>query len=349
VDFNIGLTVAGLIVGFVVGLTGMGGGALMTPILIFFFGIDPLKAVGSDLVVSLFMKPVGATVHMRRGTVNFELVKWLCLGSVPSALAGVFILNSFGNSEAVENAVKVALGIALLISVLTMTVKAVISLRQHYRDKALGIEVPHGSVSQITVKPVPTVLIGALGGVVVGMTSVGSGSLIIVGLLLLYPLLRAGDLVGTDLVQAVPLVAAAALGHVLVGNFDAPVAFSLLIGALPGVYLGSRVSSRGQSGLIRRALMIVLLASGLKLVGAAPAAILAALVAFVLFGPVMWAIVRNTEGFTRPMHRVHGVHPMRLVVAAATGVPPRFQQPPTEQAAAPVGTWDPEESAADPL
>jgi len=348
VDFNAGLVIAGLIVGFVVGLTGMGGGALMTPILIFFFGIDPLKAVGSDLVVSLFMKPVGATVHIRRGTVNWHLVKWLVIGSVPTAFAGVFILDSFGNSEAVENAVKIALGIALLISVLTMTVKAVISLRQHYRDKALGIEVPHGTLAGVKVRPVPTLLIGALGGLVVGMTSVGSGSLIIVGLLLLYPLLRAGDLVGTDLVQAVPLVGAAALGHVMVGNFDAPVAFSLLIGALPGVYLGSRVSSRGQSGLIRRALMIVLLASGLKLVGASPALILFALIAFVVFGPVMWAVVRNTEGFTRPMHKVHGVHPMRLVLAAATGVPPRFQQP-AEGVTATGESWDRDESAADPL
>ena len=347
-DFNIGLVVAGLIVGFVVGLTGMGGGALMTPILIFFFGIDPLKAVGSDLVVSLFMKPVGATVHIRRGTVNWHLVKWLVMGSVPAAFAGVFILNSFGNSEQVENAVKLALGIALLVSVLTMTLKAVISLRQHYRDKALGIEVPHTTVGGIAVRPVPTLLIGALGGLVVGMTSVGSGSLIIVGLLLLYPLLRAGDLVGTDLVQAVPLVAAAALGHVLVGNFDAPVAFSLLIGALPGVFFGSRVSSRGQSGLIRRALMLVLLASGLKLVGGSPALILAALVAFFLFGPVIWAVVRNTEGFNRPLHRVDGVHPMRLVVAAATCVPPRFQNPDPDSSVT-GQTWDPETSAADPL
>ncbi|MFZ0324989.1 MAG: sulfite exporter TauE/SafE family protein [Actinomycetes bacterium] len=344
-----GLAVAGLIVGFVVGLTGMGGGALMTPILIFFFKIDPLNAVGSDLVVSLFMKPVGAAVHWRRGTVNLDLVKWLCLGSVPFALLGVFIVDSFGNSDQVENGVKVALGIALLVSVLTMTVKAVISLRQHYRDKALGIEVEHSSVKAITIRPIPTVLIGALGGLVVGMTSVGSGSLIIVGLLLMYPLLRAGDLVGTDLVQAVPLVAAAALGHVLAGNFEAPVAFSLLIGAMPGVFMGSRVSSRGQSGLIRRALMLVLLASGLKLVGAAPAVILGALVAFVLFGPAIWALVRNTEGFTRRPHRVEGVHPMKLVLASATGVPPRYQRPRSDNEPAPAGAWDPEESAADPL
>ena len=234
-DFNAGLVVAGLIVGFVVGLTGMGGGALMTPILIFFFGIDPLKAVGSDLVVSLFMKPVGASVHMRRGTVNYGLVKWLCLGSVPGAFLGVFIIDSLGNSEEVENTVKTLLGVALLVSVVTMAIKATISLRQHYRDKAAGIDDPHSSVKDITIRPLPTVAIGLMGGVIVGMTSVGSGSLIIVGLLLLYPLLRASDLVGTDLVQAVPLVAAAALGHVLVGNFDAPVAASLLIGAIPGV------------------------------------------------------------------------------------------------------------------
>jgi uncharacterized protein len=345
-DLNFGLVLAGLLVGFVVGLTGMGGGALMTPILIFFFKIDPLTAVGSDLVVSLFMKPVGAAVHLRRGTVNLGLVKWLCIGSVPAAFIGVFFISSMGDSETVEKNVKLLLGIALLLSVVTMLVKAIISLRQYYRDKAAGVAGRHSSVSDILIRPLPTIIIGFIGGLIVGMTSVGSGSLIIVGLLLLYPLLRSSDLVGTDLVQAVPLVAAAALGHIIAGNFSATTAAALIIGALPGVYLGSRVSSsRGQSGLVRRALMLVLLASGLKLVNVPPGGIIAALIAFIILGPVLWALIRNTEGFRRRPHRVEGVPLHQLVVAAATGVPPRYQR--TKEH--PESTWDPEVSAADPL
>ena len=136
---DLGLVVAGLVVGFVVGLTGMGGGALMTPILILFFDIDPLAAVSSDLVVSLMMKPVGAAVHLRRGTVNMRLVKWLMIGSVPAAFGGVLILKAIGDGDAVQHAVKVALGIALLVSVATMLGKATISLRQYYRDRDQGI------------------------------------------------------------------------------------------------------------------------------------------------------------------------------------------------------------------
>jgi hypothetical protein len=217
------------------------------------------------------MKPVGAAVHLRRGTVNLTLVKWLVIGSVPAAIAGVLIITSIGDSETVAEIIKLALGVALLLSVATMIGKATVSLRQYYRDRAAGIVGETGnSVFGITVKPIPTLLIGAIGGVVVGMTSVGSGSLIIVGLLLLYPSLRAGGLVGTDLVQAVPLVGAAALTYIILGEFQGETTIALLIGALPGVYLGARVSSRGQAGIIRRALVLVLFASGLKLVGVSP-------------------------------------------------------------------------------
>jgi uncharacterized membrane protein YfcA len=324
----------------------MGGGALMTPVLILFFGIDPVTAVSSDLIVSLFMKPVGAVVHLRRGTVNLGLVKWLVIGSVPAAIAGVFIITSIGDGEAVENFIKAALGIALLLSVATMLGKALVSLRQHYRDQAAGIVPKDGSsVLDIRPKPVPTIVIGVLGGVVVGMTSVGSGSLIIVGLLLVYPALRAGGLVGTDLVQAVPLVGAAALTYVLLGEFHAEVTFALLLGALPGVYLGARVSSRGQAGIVRRALVLVLLASGLKLVGVSPVGVGVAALAVVVVGPIVWAVVRSTDGLQHPPRRNPNVAWWRLVWAAASGVPPRYQTPVQsgEQ------MWDDQRSAADPL
>jgi len=347
-DFNIGLAIAGIIVGFVVGLTGMGGGALMTPVLILFFGIDPVTAVSSDLVVSLCIKPIGAAVHLRRGTVNKNLVRWLVMGSVPTAIIGVLIITSINDSDTVENFIKIALGVALLLSVLTMVGKALVSLRQYYRDRAAGITGPGGiGVMGIKVRPLPTLIIGAIGGVVVGMTSVGSGSLIIIGLLLLYPKLRAGDLVGTDLVQAVPLVGAAALTYIVLGEFHAGTTLSLLVGALPGVYMGARVSSAGQAGIIRRALVVVLFASGLKLVGATPVVVGLAVLALILIGPCVWALVRSTDGFQHQPQRDPAVPIWRLVWAAATGVPPRYQgERVTDE---PKPEWDPERSAADPL
>ena len=174
-----GLALAGVIVGVVVGLTGMGGGALMTPILVLIFKIEPLAAVSSDLVASFFMKPVGAAVHLRRGTVNRDLVKWLCLGSVPTAFAGVFVLRALGGNE-LQGRVKLALGYALVIAALGLILKTYMTLRERVRRRAAGLSVPTGSaVPVIVVRPIPTLIIGAVGGLVVGMTSVGSGSLMI--------------------------------------------------------------------------------------------------------------------------------------------------------------------------
>jgi uncharacterized membrane protein YfcA len=254
--FDAGVAAAGLIVGFVVGLTGMGGGALMTPILVLVFNVQPLAAVSSDLVAAVIMKPVGAGVHLRRGTVHKELVRWLVVGSVPAAFLGVVILKQMGNGQSVQDNLKLALGIALLVASASIVAKTVL---QTARPPSKGLHGPLG------VKVLPTVLIGIAGGLVVGMTSVGSGSLMIVLLLLLYPALSASELVGTDLVQAIPLVASAALGHLLFGDFKLGLTASLLVGSLPGVYLGARVSSRAPDHIIRPALVFVLLASALKL------------------------------------------------------------------------------------
>jgi uncharacterized membrane protein YfcA len=250
------LAFAGLGVGIVVGLTGMGGGALMTPILVLFFGVPPLAAVSSDLAASAVMKPFGGWVHARRGSVNWGLVRWLCLGSVPSAFLGVLLMRAIGDGDRVQDVVRTALGAALLLAVVGLLVKM-------YRTDAAadGEDGP----AAIRVRPVPTVLLGAIGGLVVGMTSVGSGSLIIVVLLGLYPALRPRDLVGTDLVQAIPLVFSAALGHALFGDLKLDLAAAVLIGSVPGVLIGARLSSRAPAGLVRAALIVVLIASALKL------------------------------------------------------------------------------------
>jgi uncharacterized membrane protein YfcA len=253
------VALAGALVGFVVGLTGMGGGALMTPIMVLVFGIQPLAAVSSDLVASLVMKPVGASVHIRHGAVNRRLVLFLCIGSVPAAFSGVLILNALDTGEDFQNRVKVMLGAALLLAASSMIVKSAV-------DRRRG-RVAAGGVDELRVRPLPTLAIGLLGGLMVGLTSVGSGSLIIVLLLLLYPMLSAKSLVGTDLVQAIPLVGAAALGHVIFGDFKLGLTATLLIGAIPGVYVGARVSTRAPDAVIRPVLILVLVVSALKLLG----------------------------------------------------------------------------------
>lgn len=299
---NWALSAAGFGVGIIVGLTGMGGGALMTPVLVIFFGIPPLAAVSSDLVASAVMKPVGSFVHIRRGRVDWQLVKWLCIGSVPSAFAGVLVARAFGGAQ-LQNFVKYALGIALLLAVAGLVTRAFLRMREHSARRSAasqrhreGAEPVVRSTSRVRVRPLPTALLGAAGGLVVGMTSVGSGSLIIVALLALYPTLRAGDLVGTDLVQAVPLVASAALGHLLFGNFQFSVTAALLIGSIPGVFLGAQISARAQGGFIRRALAVVLLASALKLLNASNVELVAGVVAAIVLGPLAWMLVRRVSG-----------------------------------------------------
>lgn len=266
------LALAGLGVGIVVGLTGMGGGALMTPVLVLFFGVPPMAAVSSDLAVSAVMKPFGGWVHARRGTVNWALVGWLCAGSVPSAFCGVLLLQAIGDERAIQQTVQYALGVALLLAAGGLVVKA------YGRRRAGG----PGGVAQVRVRRLPTLLLGAVGGVVVGLTSVGSGSLIIVVLLALYPALRANDVVGTDLVQAVPLVTAAALGHALFGDLDLNLAAAVLVGSIPGVLLGARLSSRAPARLVQCALIVVLVASALKLFGVPNLVVLAVTTATVV-------------------------------------------------------------------
>ncbi|MDG4831940.1 sulfite exporter TauE/SafE family protein [Solwaraspora sp. WMMD1047] len=293
------LAIAGLAVGIVVGLTGMGGGALMTPMLVLFFGIPPLAAVSSDLVVSAVMKPVGGLVHIRRGTVNWSLVGWLCVGSVPAAFTGVLLLRAVGDGERLQGAVKIALGIALLVATAGLVYRAYTRMVEHAarrRAAAAGAAPAPPPTGPVLARPVPTVLVGAVGGLIVGMTSVGSGSLIIIALLMLYPLLHPGSLVGTDLVQAVPLVAAAALGHLLFGDFRLDLTASLLIGAVPGAWLGAQLSTRAPGGLVRRALAVVLLASGLKLLGVPNGALLVGLAAALGLGSLAWMAARRRHG-----------------------------------------------------
>ncbi|MFV2084079.1 sulfite exporter TauE/SafE family protein [Micromonospora sp. LOL_021] len=295
------LVLAGCGIGIIVGLTGMGGGALMTPMLVIFFGVPPLAAVSSDLVVSAVMKPVGGLVHIRRRTVHWSLVGWLCLGSVPSAFAGVLLLRSLGDGERLQQGIKVALGVALVLAAAGLVFRTYTRMAEHAARRRTGTAGLPGSDTApaepaLRARPAPTVLIGAVGGLIVGMTSVGSGSLIIIALLMLYPLLRPAFLVGTDLVQAVPLVIAAAVGHLLFGDFRLDLTASLLLGAVPGTWLGAQLSSRAPGGLVRRALTLVLLASAMKLLGVPDIPLLVALAAVVVAGSFGWMAARRRHG-----------------------------------------------------
>src|SRR5437763_8585107 len=259
---NPALILAGLAGGFTVGLTGMGGGALMTPALVLLFKVEPKVAVASDLVNSLVMKPIGGGVHLRRGTVHWRLVGWMVVGSVPSAFFGAFLLNQLGDSKAVQTQIKALLGWALLVASVAIIAKAVLTVRANRRLAALGQQ---PNIEPHAIKPVSSMLIGVAGGVIVGMTSVGSGSLMIVLLMLLYPRLSSKTLVGTDLVQAVPLVMAAALGQLLCGRIGLGLAGALIVGSVPGVYVGALSSAYAPDGIVRPVLVAVLLASALAL------------------------------------------------------------------------------------
>ncbi len=291
------LVLTALAVGVVVGLTGMGGGALMTPALVLFFGVPPLTAVSSDLIASAAMKPVGSIVHMRRGTVHWKLVLWLVIGSVPTAFCGALIIAAVGPLGDVSTFVKTALGVVLLIAAAGLILRAYVTMADNAR---LVRGLPRRRVPTnddvVTVRIVPTLVVGAIGGLMVGLTSVGSGSLIIVCLMALYPLLSPNRLVGTDLAQAVPLVIAAAIGHLLFGDVDWGIVWPLIIGSIPGAYIGAQLSSRVPGGVVRRALALILLVAGIKLLGASNEATLVILVVAFVAGTGGWMLLRVRNG-----------------------------------------------------
>lgn len=298
------LALAGLGVGFTVGLTGMGGGALMTPLLVLVFKVPPLAAVSSDLVASVVMKPIGGGVHLRRGNVDMGLVVWLVLGSVPAAFLSVWALGHLADPGRVDKVVQNAVGAALVLASLGLMARGVFSNRTRSNDDLRDgsnhrcADAPGGGGTQtVRVRRAPTLAIGLFGGAMVGLTSVGSGSLMMLMLMIAYPYMSSRRLVGTDLVQAIPLVGAAAAGHLLFGQVHFEVTGALLVGAVPGVYLGARMSSRASDQVIRPILTVVLVSSGLKMLGV-PMSILTPVALALATGAVLM-IVRGTRSATR--------------------------------------------------
>lgn len=258
---NLGYSLAGAFVGFLVGLTGVGGGSLMAPILILLFGFSPAVAVGTDLWFAAITKTVGGGIHHKLGSPDWAIVKRLALGSIPAALITLVWLGLFNQGRLESDALMVLLGVALLATAVVMLFKTRITapMRKFHR-------LPDAVTQRRQL--IATLLGGMVVGVLVTLTSVGAGALVAVLLALTYPLrLSAKTIVGTDIIHAVPLTLVAALGHSWLGNVDLWLLVSLLIGSVPGIIVGSLAAGKVNDQLVRYALAAMLVVSGVKMIG----------------------------------------------------------------------------------
>lgn len=252
---------AGFFVGFVVGLTGVGGGSLMTPILIFFFGIKPHLAIGSDLLFACFTKLGGTVKLARSGLVNWRVVATLCAGSVPASLATLWVLHQVGPADpATQKAMTTTLGIALVLTAAATMYKAIRG-KNAPRDIAAD-DLYRAATPRHWSLPV---LFGAFIGTLVTLTSVGAGAIGVTALMLLYPRLPLPRIVAADIAYAVPLTLVAGLGHAGLGTVDWSLLAKLLIGSLPGIWLGSHMVLKTPDRAIRGVLSILLAYAGIKL------------------------------------------------------------------------------------
>ena len=252
--------VAGFGVGLMVGMTGVGGGALMTPILVLLFGVAPAAAVGTDLWFAALTKIAGGALHHGRGTVDWQVFRRLCAGSLPASVLTLVFLHASGGSAMKQGLITQALGVVLILTALAMIFKS-----QTHR---LGRRLRLGEAERFKVlQPPLTVLAGALLGVLVTLTSVGAGALGAVLLVYLYPLrMVSARLVGTDIVHAIPLTLVAGSGHLLMGHVDLALLGQLLAGSIPGVLIGATLSHRTPERLLRSAIAGILVLVGLKLI-----------------------------------------------------------------------------------
>lgn len=247
---------AGFLVGFLVGLTGVGGGSLMTPILLLFFHIKPAVAVGTDLLFASVTKSVGIFAHGKLGNIDWKMVTLLGLGSVPASIATIFLLRSMDvESTGAIASIKFWLGVALIIT------SAAVLLREK-----LMVLVKQGRWIPERYVPSLTVLLGIVLGALVTLTSVGAGALGVTALIMLYPKEKITTIVGSDIAHAVPLTLVAGLGHATLGTINYGLLGTLLVGSIPGIYLGSHMSSRVAEHWVRIALAAILIYVGFKLV-----------------------------------------------------------------------------------
>jgi len=278
------IIIFGLGIGILVGMTGMGGGSLMTPLLILIFGVQPTTAIGTDIFYSAVTKSVGGQRHLRMKTVNMDLVKWLALGSVPAAVIGVAmisVLEQHIDPERLDSLVYAVLGGTLLmVGVITLARALILRSLVSERDR-FDVERRH---------KVAAVLIGATTGFVIGITSAGSGTVIAILLIAVYRLVPK-NVVGTDVFHAAILLWAAGIAHWVGGNVDFALAGTILLGSVPGVILGAALSGRAPQGLIRTGLGVVLIGSGIVTIQKGDPTVwpIAAAVAAVGLGAILYA------------------------------------------------------------
>jgi uncharacterized membrane protein YfcA len=274
-DYRVSLI--GLFIGFLVGLTGMGGGALLAPIMILVLKVPPVWAVGTDNAYSAVTKALGSIVHFRQKSVNIKIALWLACGSVPATIAGVLTVQYLHRrlGSAINDVIVHSIGFTLLLVAILLIAKPFImrrverkQLKEAKQAALTGKPVPVENVSHwhTRYRPLVTALIGATVGLLVGLTSVGSGTLIIVALTFLFPRLASKELVGTDISHAVMLHVAASLVFFSAGTIDWRLVGLLLLGSLPGVFLGSRLSKYIPDRIMRPILAVVLALSGWKLI-----------------------------------------------------------------------------------
>lgn len=257
-QFDPTYVISGLVVGFIVGLTGVGGGSLMTPILLH-FGVPPSSAVGTDLLYAAITKGGGVYVHNKRKNINWKITGWLALGSLPASVITLAAMHHIGfNSSGVNSFIKSALGFALIFTALAIIFKNKLLAYSHRNDVWITRMTP-------SEQNIATVITGLILGALVTITSIGAGAVGTVALFLLYPMLPTNKLIGTEIAHAVPLTLLAGLGHAGVGNVDWHLLGNLLIGSLPGIYIGSHLSSSVADHYLRPALACMLMIVGGKL------------------------------------------------------------------------------------
>ena len=253
-------TLSGFLVGLIVGVTGVGGGSLMTPLLVLFFGVSPATAVGTDLLYASLTKTVGGWVHGRRGTVDWKVFGLLAMGSLPAAVVTIALLKYLGLDEkSLRSLVTGVLSVALLATAAALLLKDQIKKLARRKDGTV-YELHHRYL------PAATIATGVVVGALVTVSSIGAGVLGTVALLFLYPRMPAVKVVGTDIVHAVPLTALAGMGHMALGTVDLVLLGSLLLGSLPGIYIGSHMSAKVPEKVLRPLLATMLLIIGIKMV-----------------------------------------------------------------------------------
>ena len=253
--------VSGFFVGLLVGLTGVGGGSLMAPILILVFGVSPTTAVGTDLWFAAITKAVGGSIHHAKNSADMTVVRRLMIGSMPAAVATLIVLNAMHWSQVKQGWLPFALGLVLLATAAATIARPILHrwvLRQ-------GDE--SGAIRPSPLQLPLTILAGAVLGVLVTLTSVGAGALGATMLVFLYPIrLGARQIVGTDIVHAIPLAIVAGIGHLLIGSVDAQLLLNLLVGSIPGIVIGSLLVHKVSDKLVRFALAAVLVFAGTRLI-----------------------------------------------------------------------------------